>query len=124
MLALKLFREYFLENEKKWFSILNSFFLLMERFKIENEFLSAQYLKSEKDDISKIIKNYELSLENLLQHKHLLNKLIGLLNREQTDRINILNKKNLQLKEFSSYIKNWEIIRKSPILKAILIRRD
>ena len=80
-LLLKLFKKYFEENEKKWQSILRELKEVIHTLKNDRDLLLSKY-EDMPPETKSVLDNNELSHLNLIEHKHLIKRLIGALYSE------------------------------------------
>ena len=119
-LLLKMFREYFNKNEEKWFKVVNGLVDQLLKQKAELAYLLAQNLTGI-DDVETILTNNEVSVENLAEHKRLLNQVIGAYNNEETKRIDAENKIKYVNGMASKWIYDWERIHHNIDMLVLLL---
>jgi len=115
MEILKLFKDYFNENEKSWFKIFETYFKIIENLKYEIELLTFQFFK-DTHEIDGIMKDKSISLNNLIEHKRIISKLIGINNLEQTKRMEIESDKKIEETLINKWISDWNLIKNSEYL--------
>ena len=74
---MKVFKEYFELNEQKWLEVLKGLKEYIDKLRRERELLLGKFKSMNQIDTKAILKQKELTMENLVQHKALIEKLIG-----------------------------------------------
>jgi hypothetical protein len=121
VLLYKFFKLYFVELEKKWTS---SYERLREKIKYYKELCKAVIQQKNKflekiEMINNIIFSNNLTSENLIQHKKLIQDLLGII-KEKREEIYLL-KSNVEIieKEMKFWIYDFESIKLSKEIKVI-----
>eukprot|EP00347_Sterkiella_histriomuscorum_P017108 403350635 len=99
-LLVRLINEYFIENEKKWFGVVQKIAAYNQVLKQDRELLMGKYEREISVDIKNVLENPSDSFENLIQHKTIIKTLLGKLNNEEDLRL----KQELKLVDMKAQI--------------------
>ena len=113
ILLYKVFKIYFSEQEKKWFSVLNQFKNKIKYYKELAKLIIQQKNKhlDKIERISDVLSQNYLTKQNLNEHKNLIYDLLNIIN-EKRDEIYLLQSNNQILeKELNFWIYDYDYIK-------------
>jgi len=76
-LLMLLFKRYNEESERKWQSVMKGLKEYIDKLKNEREYLLCKFNYSAQMNLKETLENKELTEENLIEHKTLIEKIIG-----------------------------------------------
>eukprot|EP01022_Parablepharisma_sp_SALTPOND_P002435 TRINITY_DN109_c0_g4_i1.p2 TRINITY_DN109_c0_g4~~TRINITY_DN109_c0_g4_i1.p2 ORF type:complete len:402 (+),score=42.85 TRINITY_DN109_c0_g4_i1:1171-2376(+) len=114
-LMLKIFRKYQEAAEQNWFRVITQLVNYTLKLKHEVEYLLAQYFTTP-EDVSRIMENSALSIENLAEHKRLINLCVGAYYSKESQLISLEKEKQALENDVKKWIYDWDIIRNSTLL--------
>ncbi|CDW72497.1 UNKNOWN [Stylonychia lemnae] len=89
LFLIRLIKEYFKENERKWYQIIKKIGTFNKVLKQDRELLMCKYNIDVKMEIPKVIDNMSDTIENLVNHKRIIKTIIGKLNQEEDQRLKL-----------------------------------
>ena len=110
-MMLKIFRKVMEESEKKWFKVIENLTKYSLKLKADVEFLLGKFFS--KPDIQTVMENNNPSMENLAEHKRLLQISVGAFFSQESQRIEAEKKTSLLEEEVNRWVLDWSSIRKS-----------
>jgi len=99
------------EQENQWFAALEYIVKYAQNVKCENDILMSKTLN--KTEIDRVSENTELSYENLIEHKKIIQNLIGNLFSEKHKNEEFHLKIKTIEDEANMWIKDWNILREN-----------
>jgi hypothetical protein len=121
-LIMKLFKQFFRENETKWMQTVGGLRDYIEQIRKDKEFLLGKFKASPGVSVGihcakQVVQNEEVSYENLVSHKALINQIIGeYFNLEDESFHETFRLKNLT-QQTNDLIVGWDSIRSSEKVK-------
>ena len=113
---LKIFKMYFKENEQKWTDVIRKLKDTIDKLKADREFLLGKYFGMPENTES-VLNNMDVTEANLMEHKILIQKLIGAVHAEEDRRTIVeLEKKHFR-DQVDQWIWQWDRIRPSRELR-------
>lgn len=116
---MRIFKGLFKESETKWIEILCRIIKQVKKIKNERDLLLAKFFN--KDETTTITSNFEITRDNLIAHKQLIERIVGQYYNEESERhIAIIQRDSLE-KEIKKWIPCWDQIKIDDELKVYLL---
>lgn len=123
-LITKTFKEYFEENERKWNGIMKGLKDYIDTMRKQREYLLCKFKPSSTLDFKKVMQCKDVSLENLIEHKTMIEKMIGEYYNLEDKHFSENFKRRHFEKEVYEIIPNWDRMRCSDRVKRDLADID
>lgn len=124
LLMMSTFTEYFKVNELKWVEIVQGLKEFIDTLKNERVFLLSKLKPFGTRNVQDILSNKDLSLENLIEHKTIIEKLIGEKFEIEDRHYDEQSKRKYFEKEVHALIHDWDSIRYSDRVKTSIMEVD
>ncbi len=118
-MLLKTFRKISEESEKKWFGAISRLTRYALKLRSDVDLLLGRFFSPE--DLCTVTQNDELSKENLVEHKRLIQVLAGAVHTQESLRVEAEARTKLLEQEVGRWLLDWQIMRKDSLLSVYIL---